>query len=407
MDPSPVPPAATARPRAHTNHAIQQLRGVAILLVLWMHLSLPYSLYAVLPGGLNNPGYAGVELFFVISGYVVMTTLRANGWSAGYFVARRAFRLYPTILVFLGIALAALLWANGFPEGHPGRAILGGSIDAFRAQAIEVLTGTFFGASGTLYSFGAVWSLTVEFQFYLAVAVILLGCGLARLTPPRTESLLRVLALLGLVGLVVARLAILAGAVLPQPVRLPVAWKVDFLLAGVLIALALPRRDLPNARPRWLPPLSPAMARAGVWLTIAAGLVVLSVGPAPPLTPVPVPRHDGLALPIVLLLFGGTIAFATTLAPGLVRGRAALVLGWVGDRSYGIYLLHFPCLAITWFLITAVSPATASDPLPYGALQALIGLSLSFLLAEASYRWVERPAIGFGARLIGRWRNRG
>jgi peptidoglycan/LPS O-acetylase OafA/YrhL len=75
-------------------------------------------------------------------------------------------------------------------------------------------------------------------------------------------------------------------------------------------------------------------------------------------------------------------------------------INWVGDRSYTIYLLHFPILALVWFGIVAVAAPIASQTWPYGIVQALAGLTLIFILAEIAYRVVEAPAIRFGARLI-------
>lgn len=174
-----------ARSQAGRNIAIQQLRGIAILLVLVQHFSLPNSLIAAFTPGIANPGYSGVELFFVISGFVVTQTLQANRWSVGYFVSRRVFRLYPPILVFLAVSLGVVLLANSYPEGHVARVIFGAPLDRFAAQAFAVLTGTFLGTA-PIYVNGAMWSLSVEFQFYVALAVLLGVFALAGLDGARS-----------------------------------------------------------------------------------------------------------------------------------------------------------------------------------------------------------------------------
>lgn len=82
---------------------IQVLRGVAILLVLGYHLSLSRTLFELMPIKLVVPGWVGVELFFVISGLVVTQSVLRTRPTAGVFLLKRAFRLFPAILLFLGV----------------------------------------------------------------------------------------------------------------------------------------------------------------------------------------------------------------------------------------------------------------------------------------------------------------
>jgi len=72
---------------------IQVLRGIAILLVLIVHWSLGTQIFQWI--GLINPGWIGVELFFVISGFVVIRSFERSDFDLGRFVAARTFRLYP------------------------------------------------------------------------------------------------------------------------------------------------------------------------------------------------------------------------------------------------------------------------------------------------------------------------
>lgn len=382
-----------AMTRHGRNIAIQQLRGIAILLVLMQHLSLPNSLIAAFAPAIANPGYAGVELFFVISGLVVTRTLQANGWSAGYFLCRRVFRLYPPILVFLLVSLGVVLLANSHPEGHVARVIFGAPLDRFAAQAFAVLTGTFLGLS-PIYVNGAMWSLSVEFQFYVAIAVLLGVFALAGLDHRRIRAALRLATLAFLVAMLATRFGLLAGVHLPVLGWLA-AWKFDFMLAGMLVALFLP--DGATAPPR---------ARAMIAGSILLALAILAANRSPLAAPGPVNWLDGLAMPAAMLLFTATVALAALLPDGLGghRGRLGTVLNWVGDRSYTIYLLHFPILALLWFGLMAVAAPVTSQTWPYGIVQALAGLVLIFAAAGIAYRVVEAPAIRLGGRLIAAWR---
>ncbi len=375
------------------NTTIQQLRGAAILLVLFQHFSLSSSAMAAI--GLTNPGFVGVELFFVISGYVVMQTLRRHDWSVTYFVGRRLFRLYPPLALFLLMAGITFAWANSYPEGHIARAIFGGSPANFWAQSIEVLTGTYSGTNGNSYVFGAVWSLTVEFQFYFLVTALLAIAAALRIGAARTQAAIQVGAAAGLVILLACRGLVLAGGDVAGFLGMMLSWKADFLLGGVLLALAMPASALRTSRPGWL-----------ILVAVAAALVIIALGPAPPLTAMRVRMLDGFSMPALLALFAATVAIAAGHPAGLgmAGSRGARLLGrafvWVGDRSYTIYLLHFPVMALVWLALFGIDPALVSSPVLYGVLQAAIALPISLLVAQGGYRLIEVPAIALGARLL-------
>lgn len=371
---------------APKNIAIQQLRGVAIILVLIQHLSI--SAHILTPLGITNPGYAGVELFFVISGYVVTRTMMHNDWSVGYFVSRRVFRLYPPILVFIAVALGVVLFANTYPEGHVARVIFGGSMERFRSEALAILTGTMLGAS-PLYVNGAMWSLSVEFQFYIAFALFLVAASIFGASATRVARTLRTLAVVALAVALLARFALLAH------VRLPVvdwllSWKFDFLVVGVVLALAMPRQ---LAR----------LSRRNAWLLMAISmtiaLVILAFNRTPLVPAGSVNWLDGLAFPLVLLLFGATIGLSTVVPEGL-KGWPGQAMTWIGDRSFSIYLLHFPFLAYTWFIIFIWWTPVASTVWTYAFVQLGLGLGMTFLAAEITYRLVEKPCIAWGSRLV-------
>ena len=84
---------------------IQVLRGIAILLVLAVHWSLGTLVFQRL--GLNNPGWIGVELFFVVSGFVVVRSFERSAFDLGRFANARAFRLFPALALMLALALVA------------------------------------------------------------------------------------------------------------------------------------------------------------------------------------------------------------------------------------------------------------------------------------------------------------
>jgi peptidoglycan/LPS O-acetylase OafA/YrhL len=146
---------------------IQILRGVAILMVLTCHLSFSSQFLLALPFPVSNPFFAGVELFFVISGYVVTKSLMNGGFRPVPFLVRRLFRLYPPIFVFLLLCLLIniYIWIVPIPKF---------SVDTFGLPPADFIGAAWAVLSGTLINYngpsgymnGAMWSLSVEFQFY-------------------------------------------------------------------------------------------------------------------------------------------------------------------------------------------------------------------------------------------------
>jgi peptidoglycan/LPS O-acetylase OafA/YrhL len=135
-----------------------------------------------LPFHLTNPFYAGVELFFVISGYVVTRSLRRGHYQALEFLIRRVFRLYPPILVF--ILTTAIMNTAIRVIGYPKYALQALSVPFkdFAYQGWAILGGYLINLKvPASYMNSAMWSLSVEFQFYAFLATIALGLGWLRL----------------------------------------------------------------------------------------------------------------------------------------------------------------------------------------------------------------------------------
>lgn len=365
------------------NLAIQELRGIAIALVLLQHLSLPNDLLAALGAPFTNPGYSGVELFFVISGYVVMHSLQRGGWDLRRYAVRRVFRLYPALLVFLAVSALVLALAALHQPGHVARVIFGGSLEAFLTQGFGVLAGTLINLpGGRLYVNGAMWSLSVELQFYVVLAALV---GLLRLL--RALPLLPGLAAALFAGAMAARLMGLAG-MRPAGLDYLLNYKFDFILAGVLMAL-LPRMP------------EPRRAAALAWSGLLVALVILALHRSPLQPPGPRDALEGLAMPLVCLIFVGVVALAAGMQGSLLPPLRRPLL-WLGDRSYAIYLLHFPCLALTWFVLFHLDPRLTASPLLYGPLQAGLGLGLTLLASALTFRHVEQPGIRLGDVLLSR-----
>lgn len=339
---------------------IDGLRCLAIVSVLLSHLDIP----------LFAGGFVGVDVFFVISGYlitgIIARDLGAGGYSVVQFYERRARRILPALFVVLIATLAVGVVALGPPQ----LVSLAQSAIATVSFASNVWfwqsSSGYFGADVKLEPLLHTWSLGVEEQFYIVFPVLLwVAYRFARGS---------------LAGIVVAVVAV-SFAVAIHQVALGEPSAAFYLLPsrfwelglGALLALAPPRVPAGQG------------LRAGLaWLALAAILApVVAYDDA---TPFP-----GLAaLPPVL----GTAALiwlhadARTPVRRVLESRPFIAIGLV---SYSLYLWHWPIIVYAKVMLGALTPATM--------LACALG---ALVLACLSWRFVERPFRGRGAWLSGR-----
>ncbi|WP_309128024.1 acyltransferase family protein [Microbacterium sp.] len=336
---------------------VQGLRAIAVGLVLLYHAGVP---------GISG-GYIGVDVFFVISGFLISTHLlqtleREGRIHFADFYARRIRRILPASLTVAAFtAVAAVLF-------YPPVALERVLRDAL--ATILYVPNIWFAVQETDYladhspsPYQHYWSLGVEEQFYLLWPLVLL---LLFLLVRRRRSWL-ILCIIALTGA-----SLVAGAVLTlgdQPTAffsLPTrAWE---LLVGALVAVLLRR-----------PPRAPAAAVAiGGWAGVAmvlAGAVAFDSGTAFPGVVALVPTV-GTAL---VIFFGATPSTA-----GPTTLLSIRPMQFVGLISYSLYLVHWPLLVITH------AHVGEERPLPLFA-RVMLGIVLALPLAWLLFRFVETP----------------
>lgn len=323
---------------------INGLRAVAVVLVLLFHLGVP---------GFSG-GFVGVDVFFVISGFlmtdIIIRRLDAGSFSIERFLYDRAIRILPA-LVALVIACAAFGFIFVEPVSLQRLAIEGVAAVSFVSNILFWTEGGYFDSGAGTKWFLHTWSLSVEWQFYLLYPVILLVAG--RILGKRRRAALLVAGMLFSFGLSVAageHAAAKANSFgyYMLPTR---AWE---MLAGGLVALAPAR----------------AWSRKHEWLAaVGLALIVLSSLAFQEQTPWP---SYWAAAPVTGAVL--TIAFRPrnpllSLPPMRLGGRI----------SYSLYLWHWP-------LIVA-----APLFLPETGFASLVVALASIGIACASYFFVEKP----------------
>ena len=341
------------------------MRALAVIAVVLFHSPL-----AVATGG-----FLGVEVFFVISGYIItralLTEREERGRIAlGRFWLRRARRLLPALFLLLaGVAAWSALFAEGELAGL--RRDMGAAFFYVTNWDLIVTGESYFDSWERPSLLRHLWSLAVEEQFYLIWPLLLIG-GLAIVRR-------RVL----LLALILAGAAVSAGvmAALHEPGGSVsrIYYGTDARASGLLIGAALAfvwSAPLAAARRRIRGAAEgAALAMLGTaGLGALTGFVLLLDGDAPFL------YHGGFALTGVAT--AALIVAATHGRSPFTRLLAMRPLPWLGLRSYAIYLWHWPVMALT--------RPNVDVPLDGAALFALQA-ALTLALAEVSYRWVERP----------------
>jgi peptidoglycan/LPS O-acetylase OafA/YrhL len=392
------PPYAPARPAVTGRlEGLDGLRALAIVAVVVYHLD-----PAWLPGG-----FLGVDVFFVVSGFLITTLLQREALGRGRiafgrFWNRRARRLLPALVVCVVVSTVAARIAHHDLVVHIDRQLLGAL--TFSTNWVEIAAGSSYFDQTSPQLFMNFWSLAVEEQFYLAwplvVAAVMTTVALRR-RPALSVGLTLVVAVLST--------ALMALWFVPGDDATRIYYGTDTHVVGLMLGAALA-----FAYASWTTAPSTSLRQtryASVWLAVrrpvlGMALLVLAVLLWVLREDSPLTFRGGLAAACVatVVLVAALLPVAQPAGGAQSEGSSALAdsrwrtllcaepMTWIGRRSYGIYLWHWPVI-----VIIGQDMRTAPGTFQH-IVSAIWCVLVTIALADMSYRFVEAPIRVWGFR---------
>ena len=346
----------------HKRVDIQGLRAIAVLLVVCFHAGLP------IPGG-----FVGVDVFFVISGFVITAMLHRQWLQEGCirlrtFYWRRFKRLTPALSLMISVTLMiSVLVLSPFGSQQIVAQTAIGAMLLVSNVVVAFTTGDYFDAPAEANPLLNTWSLSVEEQFYLIFpALLVLAWALAARWKRLRSAPLIIVATIAAASLTLVALSSLGIA--PNFGQFITGFYSPFtrsweFAVGALLALFLIKQSM-----RISVAIRNVSGVMGISLLVASGWIITGSTTFP---------GKWTLLPVVgtlLLLIAGSEQGSTV---SRLLGTRPLVK--IGDWSYSIYLWHWPMIVFATILW------------PFATYAPIIALALSFLPAVASYHWVEQP----------------
>lgn len=358
------------------------VRAIAVLLVLVYHFWPQY-----LPGGM-----IGVDIFFVISGYLITALLLREGAYTGKmdivsFWVRRLRRLVPAFSLLTLVVGSLALLVGGDAQVGLGRQILGAF--TYSSNWLLIWAGNDYFTQTSPELMTNFWSLAVEEQFYLFWPVVMV---IVFMFTAKWWQRALVPGVLGALSLLAAVVLGLLGA---STTRLYYGTDTHLygLMLGVLLAMMIPWSMYPPVDDRLYPLVGYGNGIWG-WLRQLVGWVSLVAVIPFALT---LSDHSSWLMPWGLLV-GSLLGMGIIQAllpdvrggtSGLFRGLLSLApLRWIGQRSYGIYLWHWPLMVLAHYTFGAARSPWVNVGV----------LFLTLIVAGLSYMYVEQPVRHLGFR---------
>ncbi|WP_201864193.1 acyltransferase family protein [Microvirga soli] len=322
------------------------MRAVAVIPVLLFHAEVPFF----------AGGYVGVDVFFVISGYLITGIISrelANGrFSLVAFYERRMRRIFPCLMAVISFSMVAAIFLF-LPEdfSHLSKSVISSVL--FSSNILFWRESGYFNAQGDLVPLLHTWSLAVEEQFYILFPLVFV-----LIYRSARSNLLIIIVALATTSFLISIWGIRKAPTFTFYMAPTRAWE---LLTGSLLALGL------------VPPTKNRMGREGLTL-LGIALIASAVCLFSARTPFPGEYAGVPVLGAALIIY----ASANTVTGRVLSLRPIVFIGLI---SYSIYLWHWPILVFAKYYLVDALPS-------WGVILAII---LSLLIATLSWRYIETP----------------
>ena len=354
------------------HHSLDGIRALAVMLVIGSHLSFLLGSQSPTPwpfvNRLFSGGFIGVDIFFVLSGFLITSLILAEiseteQFSLSRFYARRALRLLPALYFLLAVVFVVSI-ADGFPiraQWNVTWAALLYIINWFYA-----LPSLHNGSTEIQNNLGHLWSLAVEEQFYLAWPFLMFIASRRR----RLLSWVPVLATILVVAVVLRRISLLNEGMSTWDLFLRTDVRLDSILVGSLLAFAYAKFDFEARVLKW-----------AAFVALGSLFWFMYSGP-----------NNGILFKqgfTMIAISAALVILASVDSswwPNKVFGSRLMM--FIGRISYGLYLWHFP---IFDFLSRHLTDGMKS-------LRILIALLITLLATLLSWQFVETPSLRFKNR---------
>lgn len=365
--------------------ALDGLRGIAILLVILFHVDLglnPADPFAATLSRIAKCGWIGVDIFFVLSGFLITGILLDSKMSPSYyctFYARRILRIFPLYYLTLAAVFFVVPWFIG-EKSERMQFLFDHQLWfwSFLSNAGYVVERRAFGNADWLW-LDHFWSLALEEQFYVIwpfvirrlscrqivqVSVAMVGCSL------------------------LLRIGLASIGMRPSALYFPTPCRLDGLAVGSILAVV--KRSLLS--PIYHKMLISSLASA---IAVLSGILIYRGG---------LFFHDKLCLTIGLtaisITAGGLVWWASSVSTGLgSTGIQNPLLLAMGKYSYGIYVLHHLLLPILFYRLPVKAIALRTGSMPLATLFLLIlAFLMSIFSGFLSWHLLEKHFLKFKSR---------
>jgi peptidoglycan/LPS O-acetylase OafA/YrhL len=345
-------------------HDIQALRAIAVVLVILDHMTLLQRL----PGHPEG-GFIGVDIFFVLSGFLITGGLIREASATGRisyagFYSRRARRILPMAVVVAVVAIIAsyvVFWSD-----RAWTSLVDGFWSLlFLSNVRFAVSGTDYFAQTTPSVFQHYWSLSVEEQFYV-VWPLLITAGAFAAVKWQKKLVPILIGIMVIVGLASFTWALLDTSASPASAYFSTFNRAFEFVLGALVAISVSKlSELPN-------PVRHLMRFVGL-AGIAASVLLIVPGNG-----FPGPWALAPALSAAIIVAAGSGADRTT----VIWPLNTKLVGYIGDISYSLYLWHWPVIVVLGALIPANS-----------VVSIVVVIFSTAALSTVSYHWIEQPVL--------------